>query len=136
MDAAVAAFLDDVPVGVLGTVRADGRPRLSTVYFVRDGERVLVSTESKRGKARDVERTGQASLCVQGDTKPFPFATIDGPARIRRENIGEATARIVARILGTEVGEAQADEALATVDRVVLEIDAARVYSAYIERTD
>ncbi len=136
MDAAVSAFIDEIPVGVLGTVRTDGSARLSTVYYVRDGDRILVSTESKRGKARDVERTGRASLCVQAPEKPFPFATLEGPARIVRDDIGIATARIVARIVGGPVGDAQTDEALAAVDRVILEITVERVYSAYLQPKD
>jgi PPOX class probable F420-dependent enzyme len=133
MDPTIAGFIDQIPAGVLGTVRKDGRARLSTVYYVRDGDRLLISTESKRGKARDVERTGHASLCVQGAEKPFPFATLEGSARILRENIGEPTSRIVARIIGAPPGEAQTDEALAAVDRVILEIDVERTYSSYIE---
>jgi PPOX class probable F420-dependent enzyme len=133
MDAGLAAHVDRIAAGVLATTKRDGTPRLSTVYFVRDGDRVLVSTESKRGKARDVARTGRAAICVQGPEKPFPYVTLEGSARIRTENIGEPTARIVARILDSPVGEAQSDEALAAVDRVIIEIDIERTYSAYVE---
>ena len=130
----VAQFLDEIPVGVIATIRKDGKPRQSTVYFVRDGDSILISTESKRGKARDVERTGYASMCVQGLAKPFPSVTIEGSARILREGVGERTARIVARIVGSEVGEAQTDEALAAVDRVILELSVDRTYGvSYLE---
>lgn len=130
IDPEIAAFLDDVPVGVLATVRRDGQPRLSTVYFVRDGERILISTESKRGKAQDVERVERASLCVQGVARPFPSVTVEGPARITRTGVGEPTARIMARILESPPGAAPTDEELAAVDRVILEIDVERVYGA------
>lgn len=134
MDDAVAQFLDQVPVGVIATIRKDGKPRQSTVYFIREGNRVLISTESKRGKARDVERTGYASMCVQGVEKPFPCVTVEGSAHILREGVGEPTARIVARIVGTPVGEAQTDDALAAVDRVILELTIDRTYGAsYLE---
>jgi PPOX class probable F420-dependent enzyme len=134
MEDAVAQFLDQIPVGVIATIRKDGKPRQSTVYFLRERDRILVSTESRRGKARDVERTGFASMCVQGVEKPFPCVTVEGPARILREDVGEPTARIVARILGTPVGEAQTDEALAAVDRVILELTIDRTYGAsYLE---
>jgi PPOX class probable F420-dependent enzyme len=134
MDDVIAQFLDQVPVGVLATVRTDGKPRQSTVYFLREGDRILISTESKRGKARDVEHTGYASICVQGVEKPFPCVTLEGPARILREGVGEPTARIVARILDAPVGEAQTDEAMAAVDRVILELTVERTYGAsYLE---
>jgi PPOX class probable F420-dependent enzyme len=127
MDEAVERFLDEVPVGTLATARAEGGIRQSVVYFVRDGDRLLVSTESKRGKARDVERDGWASLCVQGPAPPYPSVTIEGKASIVREGIGEPTARIVERITGV-LNPAASDADLAAVDRVVLEISADRVY--------
>lgn len=124
----VRDFLDAQRVGVLATTAADGRPRQSVVYYARDGERLLISTLSKRGKARDVQRTGWASLCVHGDEQPYPSATLSGTAEILREAIGPATARIMQRIAGAaEPPEPQTDEALAALDRVVLSIAVERV---------
>jgi PPOX class probable F420-dependent enzyme len=116
-------FLDAHRVGVLATVDDVAMPRQSVVYYVRDDERLLISTESKRLKARDVRRSGWASLCVLGHERPYPSAVFSGPAEIVRENIGPATAAIMQRIAGTpEPPEAQSDEALAAVDRVILAI--------------
>lgn len=127
-------FLEDQPVGVLATERPDGGIRQSVVYHVLEGPRLLVSTESKRAKARDVERTGRASYCVMGHGPPFPSLTVEGPARILTDGIGEATARIMAKILGEPPGEVPSDADLAAVDRVILEIVIERVYGAsYLE---
>ena len=116
-------FLDAQRVGVLATVDDVAMPRQSVVYYVRDEERLLISTESKRLKARDVRRSGWASLCVLGHERPYPSAVFSGPAEIVTENIGPATAAIMQRIAGTpEPPEAQSDEALAAVDRVILAI--------------
>jgi PPOX class probable F420-dependent enzyme len=123
-------FLDDHRVGVLATAAADGRPRQSVVYYVRDADadRLLISTESKRHKARDVVRTGWASLCVRGDEQPYPSAVFSGAAEIMSEGIGPATAAIMQRIAGTaEPPEPQTDEALAAMDRVILAITVDRV---------
>jgi PPOX class probable F420-dependent enzyme len=124
----VRAFLDAQPVGVLATQRPDGSVRQSVVYHVRDGDRLLISTESKRAKARDVERAGRASYCVLGHEKPFPSVTVEGPARILTEGIGGPTAQLFGLIFGQEPGEAMSDEALAAVDRVILELTIERVY--------
>lgn len=127
----VAAFLAEVPIGTVATLRPDGRVRQTIVYYVREGDRLLISTESKRAKSRDVERTAWASLCVQGPAKPYPSVTLEGPARILREHIGEATARIFEVFTGAP-GEEHSDEELAAVDRVILEITIARVYGAVL----
>jgi PPOX class probable F420-dependent enzyme len=121
-------LLDAHRVGVLATTAADGRPRQSVVYYARDGDRLLISTESKRHKARDVVRTGWASLCVRGDEQPYPSAVFSGAAEIMSEGIGPATAAIMQRIAGTaEPPEPQTDEALAAIDRVILAITVDRV---------
>ena len=125
------AFLDREPVGVLATAGADGRPRQSLVYFARDGERLLVSTLTDRLKARDVRRTGWASLSVMGHERPFPSATFSGPAEILTEDIGPATARIAQRITGAaDPPDAMTDDALAQAGRVILAIDVDRVSAA------
>ena len=93
-------FLDAHRVGVLATVDEGDMPRQSVVYYVRDGQRLLISTESKRLKARDVRRSGWASLCVLGHERPYPSAVFSGPAEILTENIGPATAAIMQRIAG------------------------------------
>jgi len=124
----LVAFLDGHKLGVLATVNEDGNPRQSVVYFARDGEQLLVSTVAGRGKARDVERTGWASLCVRGEEPPYPSATLAGPAALRSENIGAASARIAQNVMGLpEPPEAQSDEALAAAGRMILAITIERV---------
>ena len=106
----------------------DGKPRQSVVYYARDGDRLLVSTMSARLKAKDVERTGWASLSVRGDEQPYPSATFSGEAEILTDEIGAPTALIMQRVADAEEPpEPQSDEALAAVDRVILAIRGERV---------
>jgi PPOX class probable F420-dependent enzyme len=114
-------FLDAHRVGVLATVDKRAMPRQSVVYYVRDGERLLISTESKRLKARDVRRSGWASLCVLGHERPHPSAVFSGRAEILTENIGPASAAIMQRIGGLpEPPVPKSDAELAAMDRVIL----------------
>jgi PPOX class probable F420-dependent enzyme len=94
-------FLDAHRIGVLATIAGDGKPRQSVVYYARDGERLLISTESKRLKTRDV-RSGWASLCVLGHEQPYPSAVFSGRAEILTEDIGPATASVMQRIAGMD----------------------------------
>jgi PPOX class probable F420-dependent enzyme len=80
-------FLDAHRVGVLATIASDGKPRQSVAYYAREGDRLLISTLSKRLKARDVGRTAWASLSVRGDEQPYPSATFSGRAEILTEDI-------------------------------------------------
>ena len=124
-------FLDEGTVGVLATPTARGRPRQSLVYYVRDGDRLLVSTLADRVKARDVRRSGWASICVMGHERPYPSATFSGSAEILTENIGPPSARIAQRVFGLpEPPEPMSDETLADAGRVVLSITVERVTGA------
>ena len=124
----VRTFLDDQPVGVLATARGDGTPRQSVVYHVLDGDRLLISTESKRAKARDVVRSRRASYCVVAHEAPWPSVTVEGPARILTTDIGGATAKIFAKVTGNEPDAPMSDETLAQIDRVILELTIEHVY--------
>ena len=118
LSAELREFLDSHRVGVLATPSPDGKPRQSLVYFTREGDRLLISTLIDRLKARDVRRTGWASLCVMGHEPPYPSATFSGPAEILTENIGAATATVMQAITHA----AEPPEALAEVGRVILAI--------------
>jgi PPOX class probable F420-dependent enzyme len=124
-------FLDTHPVGVLATASPDGRPRQSLVYFLSDGDRLLISTLADRRKAQDVRRSGWASICVMGHEPPYPSATFSGPAELLTENIGAPSAAIMQRITGAaEPPEPMSNQALAEVGRVVLAITIERVTAA------
>jgi PPOX class probable F420-dependent enzyme len=125
----VRSFLESIPIGVLATVRSDGRARQSTVYFVLYGSTVWITTESERAKAKDVNQSGWASLCVVGPMAPYPSVTVEGPAAIQFDDVAPMTARVIARITGGDVSElAEAD--LKAAGRVLLRIDINRIYGA------
>lgn len=133
---AVRAFLERQPVGVLATRTAAGSVRQSLVYHLLEGNRVLISTEAARGKARDVERDGWASYCVMGHEAPWSSVTVEGRARVCTTGIADATTRLATKIRGEAPANELTDELLAAVGRVIIEIEIDRVYGAsYLEES-
>jgi PPOX class probable F420-dependent enzyme len=131
---AVRTFVEQQPVGVLATYRADGSVRQGVVYHLLEGDRILVSTEGKRYKAGDVRRAGRASYCVLGHERPFPCVTLEGSARIVTDGAGAETSRLFDVIFGPRDAPPFTDEEAAAMDRVILEITVERVYGArYVE---
>lgn len=125
---ALCGLLDGQVVGVLATEPRDGRPRQSVVYYVRDGERLLISSVAGRAKVRDVESAGWASLCVMAPEHPFPSATFSGRADVLTRDIGPATAAVAQLFMqADEPPEPQTDEALAAVGRVIIAVAIERV---------
>jgi PPOX class probable F420-dependent enzyme len=138
LTAELREFLDAQRVGVLATAAEDGRPRQSLVYYARDGDRLVLSTLAQRLKAKDVERSGWASVCVMGHESPYPSAVFSGHAEILTRDIGAPTAAIVQKIAGSEEPpEPQTDEALAAIGRVVIRIAIEQVSAVnYIQTSD
>ena len=68
-------FLEQHRLAIVGAVRAEGRPQLSPVYYVMDGDDLLVSTTATRAKAKAVRRDGRVTMCVIGEQPPFPYLT-------------------------------------------------------------
>lgn len=123
------AFLYSIPVGVLSTVRKDGRARQSTVFFVLEHSTIWISTEAGRAKTQDVIRSGWASFCVVGPAAPYPSVTVEGAATIQTKDVAPMTARIFARITGGDAPDLAEDDLSAT-GRVLLSLEIDRVYGA------
>ncbi|MCX4879011.1 MULTISPECIES: PPOX class F420-dependent oxidoreductase [unclassified Streptomyces] len=91
----------------LSTVRADGSPHVTPIWFVLDGDELVFNTAKTSVKGRNLARDGRAALCIDDDRPPFDFVVLQGRARIS-EDLGELThwaARIGARYMGEERAE-------------------------------
>ncbi|MFF4256733.1 PPOX class F420-dependent oxidoreductase [Streptomyces sp. NPDC001663] len=91
----------------LSTVRADGSPHVTPIWFVLDGDDVVFNTAKTSVKGRNLTRDGRAALCVDDDRPPFDFVVLQGRARIS-EDLGELrhwAARIGARYMGEDRAE-------------------------------
>ena len=89
------------------TVTSDGRPHVTPVWFVLDGDDVIFTTWHTSVKARSLRRDPRVSLCVDDDRPPFAFVMIDGSASIS-EDLTELR-RFATRIGGRYMGQANAD---------------------------
>ena len=62
---------------VFGTNRRADGPAMSVVYYIPTTEsELLVSTMAGRAKAKSVERTGKASLCVLDENWPVAYLQV------------------------------------------------------------
>ena len=70
---------------VFGHERRSGPPSMSIVYYVMDGDDMLVSTMADRAKARAVARNPQVSLCVLDENWPVSYLVVYGQARVETD---------------------------------------------------
>jgi hypothetical protein len=115
-------FIKQRRVGVLGTIGKDGRPVLTPIWYLYRGGKILMRTARESVKARNIERDGRASLCVQEERPPYASVTLYGTATIEGEMEGLAH-DIAKRYLGAVAGRAYlqiAAEAIQHGDEVTL----------------
>ena len=64
------------------TTRRDGRPHVVPVWFVLEGDDLLITTGSKSVKGRAVLRDPRVGLCIDDDRPPYTFVLIEGCASV------------------------------------------------------
>ena len=106
--ARLRAFLEEgTRTAKLATIMPDGRPHVTPVWFVLDGDDVICTTWHTSAKARSLRRNPRVSLCVDDDRPPFAFAMIEGVASIS-EDLSELrnwATQIGARYMGADRAE-------------------------------
>lgn len=98
-------FLREHRLAVLGTIRADGQAQLSPVYYVFEGEQIIVSTTRSRAKTANVRRDSRVTLCAIAEEPPFAYQTVYGRGEIVDEDVVETMMAVGAKMLGRPLGE-------------------------------
>ena len=68
--------------------RSDG-PAMTVVYYVLDGDDLLISTMAARAKALAVQRNPKVSLCILDEQWPLTYLQVYGDATLE-EDFGQA----------------------------------------------
>src|SRR5258707_14046686 len=87
--------------------RQDG-PAMTVVYYVVDGNDILVSTMAARAKAKAVKRNQQVSLCILTETWPFTYLQVYCDAKVETDH--DANVDLAMRIAGVMAGEPMPEE--------------------------
>lgn len=93
-DDKLLAVISGNSIGVLATIKHDGRPQLSNVQYHFDPRKLLiqVSIAEPRAKTRNLRRDPRASILVDADDG-WSYAVAEGTAQLT-----PPAARIVARL--------------------------------------
>jgi len=100
-------FVQDHRTAIFGYNRANDGPSMSVVYYVMDGEDILVSTMLERAKAKAILRNPKVSLCVLDEKWPLTYLQVYCDAVIERDI--EAATDLLMRIAGLMAGQAMPD---------------------------
>ena len=107
-DPQVRAFLTEgTRTGKLSFLSPSGRPLVTPVWFVLEGDTVVFNTGKDTAKGRYLARDPRVSLCVDLEAPPYAFVQVQGEAELSDdldELVRTATA-IAARYMGPERAE-------------------------------
>lgn len=70
---------------------------MTVVYYVMDGDDLLISTMAARGKPRAVDRDGRVSLCVLDESWPVTYLQVYGRAVVDRDH--ELAVDVLTRVI-------------------------------------
>jgi PPOX class probable F420-dependent enzyme len=101
-------FVRDHRTCIFGYARRKDGPAMTVVYYVMDGDDILVSTMEARGKAKAVARDPHVSLCVLDEQWPPTYLQVYGTAVIERDP--EQSADMLRRVIELMAGEPVPDE--------------------------
>src|SRR5229473_7470578 len=121
------AFVARHRTAIFGYDRQKDGPAMTIVYYVVDGDDILVSTMAARAKAKAVARNQKVSLCVLDEQWPPTYLQVYCDAKVETDH--DANVDLAMRIAGVMAGSAMPEdvrpliaEGVTREDRVVLRL--------------
>lgn len=71
--------------GHLATTRKDERPHVAPIWFVTDGDDIVFTSWHDTVKARNLVRTGRATVSVDHPHAPYSFVVVEGTVAVDRD---------------------------------------------------
>lgn len=92
----------------VATVRADGSPHITPVWFALDGETIVFTTGRESAKAKHLRRDPRVALCVDDETPPFSYVVVEGSATLSDDldALLQWATRIGGKYMGADHAEA------------------------------
>ena len=94
--------------GKLAVTRADGRPHVTPIWFVLDGNDVILTTHETGVKGKALQRDPRAALCVDDQEPPYSFVVIEGEVTLS-DDLQEVR-RWAGKLGGRYMGSDRAEE--------------------------
>jgi PPOX class probable F420-dependent enzyme len=97
------AFMRDNPFpGVVTTLRRDGSPHSTVVWFDENDGEIWINTAVGRAKERHLRRDPRAALIVVDPQNQFRWIAVSGPATMQTDGADEHIDRLSKKYLGQD----------------------------------
>ena len=115
------AFLNEKRFAVLATINSDGTPQLTTMWYLLEGDTIVMNTKAGRIKERNMRRDPRIAICVEDG---YNYVTISGTVEmIDDPEIAQRDIyRLAVRYDGEEAGRQQVADQFSKERRVTLHL--------------
>ena len=118
----IEAHLRETHITTLATLKRDGSPQISPVWYEYRASRVLIIAGEGTAKVHNIRRDSRVSLSVSTPYQPYSYVLIHGNAEVSTKDVEEVTNSICVRYKGQERGTVFARELLDEGGTVVIEV--------------
>ena len=98
-------FAAEVNVAVLATVDGKGRPHATPIWYMLDGDEIVLSVGRGGQKHRNLERNPEATLVIDSRQVPYYALMLSGPVEIGAALVDTQKLALATRYLGEEIGK-------------------------------
>lgn len=121
------AFLEEKRFAVLATLNQDGTAQQTTMWYLLEGDTILMNTKAGRLKERNLRQDPRISICVEDG---YNYITISGRVELidDPEIAQRDIHRLAARYHGEERAAQQMAEQFSREQRVTLRLPCERVH--------
>jgi PPOX class probable F420-dependent enzyme len=89
-------------------VAADGRPMVTPVWFILDGDELVFNTGKSSVKGKAFARDGRIAVCVDLEEPPYPSVQVQGTVTLSEDP--DELLRTATEIAGRYMGADRAEE--------------------------
>jgi len=112
-------FVRDHRTCIFGYNRKNDGPAMTVVYYIMDGDDLLVSTMADRAKAKAVQRDAHVSLCVLDENWPVTYLQVYGTAELDADS--EHASQLMRKVIELMAGEPMPDEKYPAIQKMCAE---------------
>jgi PPOX class probable F420-dependent enzyme len=113
------AFLQERRFAVLATLNKDGSPQLTTMWYLLEGDTIMMNTKAGRIKDLNMKHDPRVAICVEDG---YRYVTISGIVSMNEdlETAHRDIYRLAVRYNGEEKAKQQLEEQFSKEHRITL----------------
>lgn len=119
-------FLGQKLLARVATVKPDGSPHVTPVWYYWDGEILMMNTSMTRRKAVHLQNDPRIAVTIDTTEQPYRRVIMEGEAELSQEDGTETIVELAGRYMG-EQGRGYAKNVLAEQPRVTVRLKPEKV---------